>query len=125
MAKRNLVTCVYQSDDGKSMLRRLDSRYQSQMNGADPAAPILGGVAANATQRRTMSFGPSGLKPRSVLVATADGAFTGRLPVFTLAAYSAIAVGDAITFYDGQGASHSGTVEGKEGERSRHAHDVA
>ena len=92
MAKRNLVTCVYQSDDGKSMLRRLDSRYQSQMNGADPAAPILGGVAANATQRRTLSFGPSGLKPRSVLVATADGAFTGRLPVFTLAAYSAIAV---------------------------------
>jgi len=124
MARRNFLTCVYETDEGKQVLMRVDERYQSQDNGATPPVPLLGAVPATSTQRRTLVNRPSDLKPRSVLVATADGAFRGRIPFFTNDAYISIAMGSSITFYDGQGAAHAGLVEGKEGERSRHKMDV-
>jgi hypothetical protein len=124
VAKRNFRVCPYVTDEGKGYLKRLDSRYQSQMNTATTPAPILGAIPATQTQLDTMSESASRVKPRSILVRTTAGDFTARLPVFTVDAYNAIALGDAINFYDGQGTQHAGVVYGKEGERLLHKQDV-
>jgi hypothetical protein len=125
MARKNMITCVYVTDDAKHVLKRIDARYQTQNNGADPPVLLLGAVAATLTEVETLSNAPSDLKPRTVLVRTTAGDFTGRIPVFTAAAYAALVVSTAITFYDGQGTSHAGQVYGHEGERSNHKTDVA
>lgn len=125
MARRNFRTCIYVSDEGKQMLRRLDQRYQEQMNGATPAGPLLGATLPNATELGTFVNSPRDLRPRSVLVRDNTGANRARIPVFTVAAYNAIAINDALTFYDGGGTAYAGVVYGKEGERTRHKSDVA
>lgn len=125
MARRNMITCVYVTDSGKSVLKRIDQRYQSQDNGADPPVLLLGAVAATLTQVETLSNAPNDLKPRTILVRTTAGDFTGRIAVFTAARYAAMTVGTAINFFDGQGVEHAGLVYGHEGERSNHKTDVA
>jgi len=125
MAKRNMITCVYVSDDNKSYLKRQDSRYQTQNTGGETPTPLFGSVPATLTQVETLPNSPDDLKPRRVLVRTTDGAFTGSINVFTAAAYSALTNGTAVTFYDGQGTSHAGQVYGHEGEKSNHKTDVA
>jgi len=124
MAKRNMKTCVYVTDDAKSVLKRIDVRYQSQNDGADPPVLLLGAVPATQDQLDTLSNAPGDLEPRTLLVRTTAGDFTGRIPVFTNARYIAMTVGSDITFYDGQGASHAGKVYGHQGERSNHKQDV-
>lgn len=124
MARRNFITCVYETDEGKRTLRRMDARYQSQLNGATPPGPLLGALAADAGEKETLVDFPVHWEPRTVQLQTADGAFTGRIPVFTIAAYSAIAMGDTVNFFDGQGATHAGLVVGKMGERTRHKRDT-
>lgn len=126
MALRNMVTCVYTSDEGKSELRRLDARYQALNDGATPPNLLLGAAIATTAQLGTLGNTSRDISPRSVLVATSDGAFKARLPVFTLARYAAINVGDGgYTFFDGQGVTHAGIVYGKEGERSKHKRDIS
>lgn len=125
MARRNMITCVYHTDDGKQVLKRMDARYQTQNDGADPPVLLLGAIPATLTEVETLNNAPNDLKPRTILVRTTDGAFTGRIPVFTAARYAAMVVSTAITFYDGQGVSHAGQVYGHEGERSNHKTDVA
>jgi hypothetical protein len=120
MAYRDLITCVYVSDDAKSYLKRMDARYQSQNNGADPPVLLLGAIPATLAQVEELPNTPADLKPRTLLVRTADGAFVGRIPCFTAERYAAMTNGTAITFYDGQGVSHAGQVYGHEGERSNH-----
>jgi len=125
MARKNMITCVYVSDDGISYLKRMDSRYQSQNDGGDPPVPLLGAVPATLTQVETLPNVPHDLKPRTLLVRTSDGTFTGRVDCFTAARYAAMTNGTAITFYDGQGTSHAGQVYGHEGERSKHKTDAS
>lgn len=125
MAKRNMLTCVYVSDDAISYLKRMDARYQGQNDGGDPPVLLLGAVPATLTQVETLPNVPRDLKPRTLLVRTTAGDFTGRVDCFTAARYAAMTNGTAITFYDGQGAAHAGQVYGHEGERSRHKTDVA
>jgi hypothetical protein len=125
MARRNMITCVYHTDDAKQVLKRMDARYQTQNDGGDPPVLLLGAIAATLTEVETLNNAPNDLKPRTILVRTTAGDFTGRIPVFTPARYAAMTVGTAITFYDGQGASHAGLVYGHEGERSNHKTDVA
>ena len=124
MANRNMVTCVYTSDDLKSYLKRLDARYQTQNDGATPPNLLLGAAVATSTQLNTLPNAPHDLKPRHVIVATADGAFASKLPVFTNAAYIALQQPQTVNFFDGQGVSHVGTIRGHEGERSKHKIDV-
>lgn len=124
MARRNMITCVYITDDGKSVLKRMDGRYQSQVTG-DPAVPLFGAVPATLSQVENLPNASSDLKPRRVLVRTTSGDFTGSINVFTAAAYAALVNGTAVVFYDGQGTNHSGQVYGHEGEKSNHKTDVA
>jgi hypothetical protein len=124
MAYRNLITCVYVSDDGKSYLSRMDGRYQSQVTG-DPPVALFGAVPATLAQCEALPNIPGDLKPRRVLVRTASGDFTGSVKVFTVAAYAALVNGTAVVFYDGQGVNHNGQVYGHQGERSNHKTDVA
>lgn len=125
MARRNMITCVYVSDDAKSYLKRQDSRYQGQLNGDTPPTPLFGSVPATLAQVEELGNAPDDLKPRRVLVRTTAGDFTNSINVFTLGAYIALPNGTAVTFYDGQGASHAGQVYGHEGEKSNHKTDVA
>jgi hypothetical protein len=124
MARRNMLTCVYISDDNKHYLKRQDSRYQGQLNGDTPPTPLFGSVPATLSEVETLPNSPDDLKPRRVLVRTTAGDFTGSINVFTPAAYIALPNGTAVTFYDGQGASHAGQVYGHEGEKSNHKTDV-
>jgi hypothetical protein len=80
MARRNMLTCVYVSDDNKSYLKRQDSRYQGQLNGDTPPTPLFGSVPATLTQVETLPNSPDDLKPRRVLVRTTAGDFTGSIP---------------------------------------------
>jgi hypothetical protein len=124
MAVRNMKTCVYLSDDGKEYLKRLDARYQSQNDGGSPAVLLLGAEIATSTQLNTLPNVPADLKPRHVIVATADGLFKSRLQCFTPDAYIALAPPQTVTFYDGQGAAHTGVIRGHEGEHSMHKTDI-
>lgn len=126
MANRNFVTCVYTSDDGKDYLKRLDARYQALNDGGSPATLLLGAEIATSTQLNTLPNVPRDLKPRHVIVATSDGAFVGKLQAFTPAAYIALTpTTSGLTWYDGQGTSHSVTVRGHEGEHSMHKLDIS
>jgi len=124
MAKRNMKTCVYVSDDNKSYLKRLDARYQAQDDGGSPAALLLGAEIATSTQLNTLPNAPRDLKPRHVILATSDGTFLTHLPVFTAAAYNALQPPTTLTAYDGQGASHTVAIRGHEGEHSIHKVDI-
>lgn len=125
MALKNFITCVYEDDDGINYLKRMDARYQGQDDGGSPPVPRLGAIAATSTQRRTLGNPPHDLKPRTVIIQTADGAFHTRVPVFSRAAYVALDNGTALNFWDGQGTLHAGVVVGHEGERKSHKLDVA
>lgn len=125
MAYRNLKTCVYTSDDGIDYLKRMDARYQTQNDGGDPPVLLFGAVPATLTQVETLPNIPRDIQPRTLLVRTTAGDFIGRIVCFTPARYIAMTNGTAVTFYDGQGTSHSGQVYGHEGERSKHKTDVS
>jgi hypothetical protein len=78
MARRNMLTCVYVSDDSKSYLKRQDSRYQGQLNGDTPPTPLFGSVPATLTQVETLPNSPDDLKPRRVLVRTTGRSTSSR-----------------------------------------------
>jgi hypothetical protein len=124
MAKRNMKTCVYVSDDNKEYLKRLDARYQSQDDGGSPAALLLGAEIASSTQLNTLPNVPRDLKPRHVILATSDGTFVTRLPVFQPGAYFTLQPPQTLTAYDGQGSAHTVVVRGHEGEHSMHKSDI-
>jgi len=124
MAVRNMKTCVYKSDDNKLYLKRLDARYQALDDGGSPAALLLGAEIASSTQLNTLPNVPRDLKPRHVILATSDGAFKSRMEVFTPEAYIALQPPQTVTFFDGQGASHTGAIRGHEGEHSLHKTDI-
>jgi len=125
MTSRNMVTCVYVSDDGKSYLARADTRYQSQNTGGDTPTPLFGHEVATSDQLDTLPNVPRDLKMRHVIVSTADGAFFGRINCFTNAAYIALNADSTLNFYDGHGAEHAGKVRGHEGEHSMHKRDIS
>jgi hypothetical protein len=124
MAVRNMKTCVYRSDDGKLYLKRLDARYQAQDNGDTPPVLLLGALVATSDQLNTLPNVPADLKPRHVIVATADGLFKSKMPCFTPTAYIDLAPPQTVTFYDGQGTAHTGVIRGHEGEHSMHKTDI-
>lgn len=125
MASRNFVTCVYLSDDNKSYLKRLDARYQAENDAGTPPVLRLGAEIATSTQLNTLTNVPRDMKPRHVIVATSDGAFFGRMEVFTPTAYIALQPPVTLTWYDGQGASHTVGINGHEGEHSMHKRDIS
>lgn len=116
MAKRDFVAWTYTDDNGVDYTRRADAFFTSQVVAA-PAQSVGGAAASGATLLREM---PRNLKPRAVFAYDAGAALGAWVVIYDPAKYTAITTGTStIDFRDASGASHTGVVLEKRGERPR------